>query len=39
MMRESINTDLPMKMTSYAEKVFKTLVNRDTIMIDPYFSF
>ncbi|KAM3147767.1 hypothetical protein pb186bvf_000095 [Paramecium bursaria] len=39
MNRESINTDLPMKMTSYAEKVFKTLLNRDSRMIDPYFSF
>ena len=28
-----------MKMVSYAEKVFKNLVNRDQRMIDPYFSF
>ena len=38
MMRASVNSDFPMKMTSYAEKVFKILVKKDENMVDPYHS-
>ena len=37
-MRASVNSDFPMKMTSYAEKVFKILVKKDENMVDPYHS-